>query len=795
MKKLVRNTLSAVFALALTLSASAGIAAIDYDTNAASNAVTAAAETQFTAVNTSVNGVSYCCGSHIVFRLSENDYPTESSNTNSIAQTAYEEYDFLEKIIFEDALGSQYTLKTIMRTAANGGEVMYSHAVGGIAIKVESNYRPLITKVTIPAGTQFPSYEYAVNGTGSNAYVTTEEIVYEGSNSVANWTKVEAGFTAVDTAVDGVSYCCGSHIAFKLSENDYPTESSNTNSIAQTAYEEYNFLEKIIFEDALGTEYTLKTIMRTAANGGEVMYSHKVGGITIKVESNYRPLIAKVTVPEGTEFPSYEYITSGTGEKAYVTTKEVVYEGSNNVADWTIVGEVGGGDETPSDIVEVESDVQTVKLLNGRHLAFILTKSDYVIDSMKTAGEGYKEFNFLTNIRVTISKDGTDTVKSLGEAMQIEGGEVLFRLTSGAISVKFPADTSEYITKVEIPTGTQFPSYAYCNGGAEVKSAWVTKNTLSLVKTSFGSYVTEDVVTNALEGDQGYREVTGAMFNVSGGVGDGADNYLELWVAGTDYGQAAENNNNMDANPIYNVTTPSLNTLDKIKVNGKIVSDILKDGVGGTVPEGMNNDSVLFQTYCNLWQRWETFNVRLSGMSYAEEITEVVIEAGCQFPTMSYIKTGVPSWYTVENDTYYRDNEGTLSKSYKVTFKADAEDEGEVVWAYSNYTITAPEFTKEGYYVSAWLDEDGIEWSFENDHVISHMTLTAQWMEDTTPDTGTSVDSGNTSVKDETDSSSVSTSSGSGLGVGCFGSVSGCGIAMFTILGAAIVVSKKKRNK
>ena len=149
--------------------------------------------------NTAVNNVVYGDGLYLSFALSNADYPTKFTAVGA----GYSEYDFLDKITLTLTDATEISLRTAVQ-----GDWQYYYYLGTantIAMKLTGGYRTTgatpPVQITIPAGTQFPSYKYTNESGVKDVYETTEEVVFKSNDNGVTWYNSSSQYTV--TFLDG----------------------------------------------------------------------------------------------------------------------------------------------------------------------------------------------------------------------------------------------------------------------------------------------------------------------------------------------------------------------------------------------------------------------------------------------------------------------------------------------------------------------------------------------------------------------------------------------------------------
>ena len=246
-------------------------------------------------------------------------------------------------------------------------------AWGTYAVSLDQDSLANAKKVVIPAGTEFPSYQYTTGATTvKKAYVTTKDVTYMKKGDI--WEQQLAEDTSV-TKIDIANQA----LRFYLSDNDYGTTVPNDTSAAGVTG--YNYWDKVLIYTNDTTSKTLKDAYANKANAGNTTFYNlwtAWGTYAVSLDQDSLDNAKKVVIPAGTEFPSYEYTTGATtAKKAYVTTEEVIYVKSGG--EWTKAASAGG---SISALTSTPANGETVNLLQGGIY-------DFVTNFQRAASEQY----------------------------------------------------------------------------------------------------------------------------------------------------------------------------------------------------------------------------------------------------------------------------------------------------------------------------------------------------------------------------------------------------------------------
>ncbi len=442
--------------------------------------------------------------------------------------------------------------------------------------------------VTIKQGAQFPTKAYLSDGTAT-CYTALAD---------SSWTHDETTygvqhetFTETTTTVTGITeYTTNGHLGFVLSTSDYTTTGTQNAPLSKLAT--MNLLSSVTYNGVnLGASLT--------TSGDPNVYL----AMWTRWNQIYFPLANPtvgdiITISAGTQFPSSAYITDSSNKTCYVVKQGVsfTYDGTQ----WT-----GKTIQT-----EEETSVTAIHLRNTNRLLFFLSAHDYQSVGGTIQSTTYAEYNTLEKIQIYVG----DTCVTLKEALALSDS-VYYNVWGETGSISYPLDSAKYtsstVTKVVIPTGTEFPSYS---GNV----AYTTTKT----QTFINGTPAETDATNWVEQIRFSETKISKMEWVS-------NVRLMVSLSPNDYGTATENwvNKNVSAEQLS-----KLNTLDYIMIDGKTLREL-----GITTAD------------LNYWTYWGRFSVALSAQP-----GKVVFKAGTQFPSMGYVKDGGADCYVLKEAIAYQ---------------------------------------------------------------------------------------------------------------------------------------------
>ena len=563
---------------------------------------TVSARGEVTEEKTNVTNVHLRATNRLLLFLDTSDYANTVATTSISGKTALTNYNTLDKILVYTTEG-EYTFRETISSATyynvwgETGSVSYDFKGGFDNTNV--------TKIVIPAGTEFPSFEYTNNGGEQKAYVTEKNVIWTNNGVGAdstNWSKITFGVAVEEedveiptqtfnTSIVSVTPHTNNHIGLGLSTSDY----TGGTLAANDAIASLNTLTNITYNGKTLEDSLIKT-------GDQNIYLDMWGNHNII----YFPMSApsegdEISIPAGTQFPSYLGASGGLAN-TYVTTEDVTYTYMSGAwvkkIDW-----------------EPTAATASVLRIGDQRLMLSISGSDYANAPNNTSFDVNKlaQLNTLDYILLNGAP-----LSSLGLS------EYFVNLyASGAIAFgKISVADGDVIT---IKAGAQFPSYAFINTG--VASCYVTQKDVSFKYQKVSP-------TGAEPGDWSevvvFEEMpTTIQKVVFNDTKEDANNVLYLWLSNHDYG-------NTEGTVDVSGGIGKLNTYDYIEVDGVKLSNL---SIGGIA--------------INFFTRWGALGIRLNDYDLENEPSYIYIKAGCQIPSLSFAKDGsVTSVYVIEEDTW-----------------------------------------------------------------------------------------------------------------------------------------------
>ena len=531
--------------------------------------------------------------------------------------------------------------------------------------------------VTIPAGTRFPTRAMttlrAVNGNPVYIMYETQTDVTFYKQADGSWQKpmVEKETEITHAFVDGTSDC---FTVLKLGTHDYPVELDNWNGGSiniKDFFTNGNFYTHVLIDDvALGS--TNEAYLNVWGNKGAICFRTTAGA-----SAN------KITILKGCQIPTYNALMNGERE-AYVTTKDVTFV-KNAQGEWVEY------------IPEGDFDTAVTQVQFGRStnvLNINLSVNDYPAPDGNNAAtynlpldaEKILALNLFDNIIV----DGYTLRTRYNNYKDKINGDWLWinKFVGHNFAVRIPSVDGNDIgaDKIVIRAGTQFPSMAYINNGAEMyyvtteevtyvrasnnvevsweKQAKITfkadgKTVASMPYTVSGgmdgevpevpeksgykgvweSYTLngDDIVVNAVYTAHGFTEIETNISKMEFEAG-----FLILYLTNNDY---PTNEGTLDTNSIVS----TLHFFNYVEVDGEMVS---------SQPTASNG------AFLNVWNRYGSFSsyipAKHDNNSHVDATSKVVIKKGAQFPSNAYrLDANDKTCYVLTEDVTFLNENGT----------------------------------------------------------------------------------------------------------------------------------------
>ena len=777
------------------------------------NNVQADAEENGTAIETAITGLEWK-NNGFCFTFNTSDYAKASSN--ALPGERYLEYSYLNDIVVYKGEESA-TLGEITHL-----DTFYNMwgVYGTYTVQVSEAWQSDVTKVVVPAGTEFPSVEYtgfkpwtsdnsgvmiAPTTDEKKSYVTSYEVVFtvdEGGNYVAqkNVPVEETEITVKNLHVRG------NHVATEdrdhcflilfLSDLDCP---GSTLPIGSALFE-YNTLDYI----KLWTSETDSITLREAYNhekGTKEAYYNLWGeknSVAIQLGGYNGGDFVKVTIDAGCQFPSYAYTTGQvTATKhAYVQKRAAQCEPTNKddpymMTTWRILVDNSVSEDLPvvtEDIAVRSDDFIGIQIrgeegdnnsLGNPHCFIVFYLPEDIedfpgIDSatgfpMQSAISPARAKHYNTLDYILLWTSATEYI-TLGDAFNNEGGtkEMYYNIWSeqNCVAYELGGYHGKSFVKITVLKGCEFPSYNFTEVELypEERKAYVQAATIDFIDWAPDMYLSTNWRADT---QKGVAEVTGLQFNVSGD-----DNMLALTLNGTDI-------------PTDGETCVATGGLEQIFPNDDFFANILIDGksVSEYVASNPMEWVTAYFNYEGCGYGSLAFNV--PGLTKDSDVSSIVLKKGLRIPAfdnpIATLKEYKVIYYAIDSALEFQKNaDGTWSLQDNVSWTVTFDGENPVKVA-DGQKIPEAAFpadpVKEGYTFIGWYS-GGREWR-PTDRVTTNLNLVAQFQKD--------------------ENAPVSSDNGSGSGSGKKGgcgsivaSMSGLAVAM--LVGGAVVLKKKEQD-
>ena len=782
-------------------------------TAAWSGEVHASAEGENTvSVETSVTGLVFE-NNAFQFTLSETDYAVVSGN--GLPGDRISEYSYLEDIVVYKG-----------EESATLGSIAYVDNFYNMwarqdtyAVQVAEEWRTGITKVVVPANTEFPSVAYtgytpwtadnsgvmvAPTTNEKKSYNTAFEVVFtvdENGNYVAqkNVPVVETEIAIKNIHIRGErkeaenrDHC---FIIFFLSDLDCP---GSTVPIGSAMFE-YNTLDYIKLWTS-ATEYIKLGEAYNGEQGTKEAYYNlwgEVDTVAFQLGGYNGGAFEKITVDEGCEFPSYQY-TSGavTMEKpAYVQKREAQCEPTNkedpySMTTWRILVDNSVSEDLPvvTEDIAVRSDdfigiqirgVEGENLATGLPHCFILFYLPEDIEDFpgldpatgrpmqaSISASRAKNYNTLDNILLWTSETEYITLR---DAYENEGGtkEMYYNIwgEENCVAYELGGYHGTSFVRITILKGCEFPSYNFTD--VELypteRKAYVQAATIDFIDWAPDTYFSTNWRADT---QKGIAEVTGVQFNVSG-----EDNMLQFTFSGTDYPTTGE----------MKIPTGGLESIfssddffSNIIIDGKAVSDYIAECTTEWATAYFNYDG------------YGTIAFNVPGLTKDSDISSIILKKGFCIPAfdnpIATLREYKVIYYSIDSAIeFVKDENGVWmlqdNVSWTVTF--DGENAVKVVDGERIPETAYPaDPVKDGYTFIGWYS-GAREWR-PTDRVTSDLNLTAKFQENA---------SGGDTQGGNTDKGGSKKKSGCGSVVGSIGVT-----ALSTLAGVALTLKKKQQH-
>lgn len=606
-------------------------------------------ETSVTSVWSGLNG-----DEKLTFRLSDADY--KESGATQKPGSRYTEYNYSEKIQLTFANGSKKALKDVWTP----GDQYYNmwgwgNSYGQLfTIPLSDN---TVTKITIPAGTAFPSAAYTgsadwnkstdgVTGTGAKkGYVTTTAITFEKSaetatvsgNSVYVWHQTE------NTLLEKVEWIDSERFTVYPSVSDYPdvvknsdgNYDNNSQSIQDECMKKFNYLDHVVLYNTSGESKTLSEL-NTGTVYQNLWTRNKCFTIQINNEDYQKENIAKVVFQKGCQIPGWNSqvatCNGGSPLKAYVLNETLTYTYADDK--WTL-----------QELEPTDTEVKNVVTgHNGECLSFFLPDSDWdVCGATQSVNDKYQAYNFAEKIKIYYG----DVVETLQNAYDgSESKQHYYSMWGWSNSLTFAIKDIDSATKIEIPKGTVFPAAEYTNNNRQGKGGFKTTKDLVLIKPA------STTTFNGKAGVYVWEEYTAPTDHDTEVVKIHVRNQkLLLFLSEHDYADAGSTKGIGDKLFDYDF-------LEKIELSTATETKTLKDIIGS-------------ERYYNVWGETGSVAYSLAAGWTGNTVQKVTIKKGCEFPSYAYTSGTVDtkvSYVTTEDKPFVASSFAENNTDYSVNY-------------------------------------------------------------------------------------------------------------------------------
>lgn len=563
--------------------------------------------------------------------------------TNSIQSQIFKnkelgtKYNMLDYILFYTTAGEYKKARDVMK---NLEEFYWNLWTRWDSISFNTTLASSNVKfVLIKKGCEFPSYAEDQNygtATSSTVYRTTTDIVFnmnDGASSTSETPITGVSGTEVPTELSGLEILHNTdsdyRLRVKLTTHDYPSTVVNADLAANWQYR-YNMLDMIdLYLDGQDTPVSL----RKAASGTDGHFNlwGSTDAFSLKMTGAYNgTTIRKVVFKKGCQLPSYG-MEKGTGTNVYVLTEDEVFESTNltNVANQTNWNKVD---------TSVPYDTSVTQIIGGHNggtqLSFLLSANDYTVgtQAFSTGSSKEMQYNFLDKIEVYTTSGNV----KLGDAsVYNDGTNSFYRMHDKANNITIGLKVSaSSISKIVIPAGTVFPSYAYSSGQNAKKYGYRTTEAITFVNQNDSSQTNPwgtGTCWSVYE-EPANIETTISKIQVRGEEGKNND-YLFVFLNNHDYSTQDYVTSHFDEYDI--LTKIELSTAEGTKTLQKVMTDeparYNRYGENGCITFGLK-------------QGWNGTTIK-----------RITFKQGAEFPSYSYTNGSATSKkaYVLSEDITY----------------------------------------------------------------------------------------------------------------------------------------------
>ena len=582
-----------------------------------------------------------------------NDYAAIPTEDEEIKDTAkLEKYNTLDNILLETAAGTRYTLREIYTDNTYKPTYNIWETTGSVAYRLSVS--EVITKVTIKAGCQLPSYAFT-NGTPESqiAYVVENDTTFTMNDGrtdndwSVNWTREEIlPLKEVETTVTNLHIRhdpgTGYHMLFFLNNNDYESEQECDKLGA------YELLDKVTLYTTSGKSFKLSEV---SENDSSFKKWGEPKSFSVKLKDGL-DVIKKVVIKSGAQFPSQAF-KNGTADAkiAYTTTRDIALVPNGSVP--------ADNKETTHWIEEpilptetISTDISTINIRVGK-LLLIPTVHDYD-GAPGTTPVKNSLVHYNTTDKIVLYK-GNESAK-LSEVIDWTDGPYYNIWTEKGklgIALKSGWDGTT-INKVVIQAGCQIPSYQYTNGTNPTKDVYytvpkeLTFTTTNLTEENFDW-------NKELVREEAPTDITN--IHIRTGKVDYDENVTELllFLSLNDYG--TDSNQLVDSTKLL-----KYQYADKIRLTA----------TDGTVM--LLKDVLQEKAHYNVWGEKGSIAFRFST---EETISKVEVLEGCELPSKGYTNGTADSrlTYVVPETITFMSNDTSQGNNWSISWTKTASVE------------------------------------------------------------------------------------------------------------------------
>ena len=544
---------------------------------------------------------------NIIATISNSDYTSDHLLTDISSKT-----NANQKIKFYDV---SHQLITGIEN-----NVTYIWEDGQVLFQFHSNDFSSVKMVTFEEGLYLPSQQFVDTGAGENFVLDKTFTFINKDYNKNNWfqcTEIGAETSTSLSSVDVWENKSGGNlvsynVCFHLSNYDHSPNEFNTNA--------YDYLTTVA--DALSFYDENGNIMNNVTYNTELYVCSFGNHILIQVVTSnpvYRFKLSKEA-----RFPSYQMCTTGRGIYYKMKFDASVYKNENG--QYVLL--------QPTDS-NIETSILKINTLTSDSITIQFNDTDYqFIDSSSIVGTRKSEYDYLDKTLIT-AKNKTYVLREILNDDRNFYYNYLGHMNSYTFSVIIDTNT---ISRITFKGDASFPKYTYTGANvSEIVNAGDSdiKTSIIISEVSYVKYG-DNFVKNQISNLAFVKEIRLGDFDES--------NHFWIYLSNTDYPE------NTNANIDVNARCLSLNTYDKIKVDGKTLNEYRQEG---KLEEG---------GFINRYTRWSAFSFSITGITNSSEnmayyADKVEILKGCQFPAYSsdsyYLFDGYLKTTSNTNDTFF----------------------------------------------------------------------------------------------------------------------------------------------